>query len=45
MEQYVVEIVGLVVLALAALHGMPREQAPEPVPARVDDDRPSPESR
>ena len=38
MELYVVEIIGLLALALAALSRFPREEAPEPVPVRVDDE-------
>ena len=40
MDPHVVEIVGLLVIAVAAaLRLQPREEAPEPVPVRTDDDR------
>ena len=40
MDAHVVEIVGLLVIAAAAALGLrPREEAPEPVPVRTDDER------
>lgn len=38
MDLHVVEIIGLLVLGLAALARSPREKTPEPVRVRIDDE-------